>query len=90
MIKYNIRYMVQLCAIYLFPLKFFTTVYISYKNTFFLVTFNFLNINQIRNGRVRNINKHRPTEMYLTQFLITSAGTTVFLGHSRGRDVCAF
>jgi hypothetical protein len=41
-----------------------------------------LNINQIRNCRVRNINKHRPTEMYLTQFLITSAGTTVFLGHN--------
>jgi len=31
--------------------------------------------------------KHRPTKM--TQFLITSAGTT-FLRHNRGHDLCAF
>jgi hypothetical protein len=40
--------------------------------------------------RVSNINKHRPTKMYLTQFLITSAGNNFFLRHHQGRDVCAF
>ena len=36
--------------------------------------------------------KHHPIKMYLTQLLITSAGTTVFfnVNHNRGRDVCAF
>jgi hypothetical protein len=36
------------------------------------LTFYFLNIYQIRNCRVSNINKLRPTKMYLSQFLITS------------------
>jgi hypothetical protein len=36
----------------------------------------YLNIYQIRNCRVSNINKHRPTKMYLSQFLITSAETS--------------
>jgi hypothetical protein len=31
---------------------------------------------QIRNCRFGNINKHRPTKMYLSQFLITSAETS--------------
>jgi hypothetical protein len=39
---------------------------------------------------VSNFNKHHPTKMYLTQFLITSAENTFFSSHHQGRDVCAF
>ena len=58
-------------------------------NTINKSTFHFLNINQIRNCRVSNIKKFRPVlvyKMYLTQFLITSADTTVLLLHNRDSD----
>jgi hypothetical protein len=62
-------------------------------NTISKSTFHFLNINQIRNCRVSNIKTFRPVlvhKMYLTQFLITSAETTVLLLHNRDRDVWTF
>jgi hypothetical protein len=39
----------------------------------------FKHISNNRNCRVSNINKHRPTIMYLSQFLITSAEMSIFI-----------
>jgi hypothetical protein len=54
------------------------------------ITFHFLYIDQIRNCRVRNINKHHPTKIYSTQILDNLCWEyCFFLRHNRGRDVCA-